>query len=150
HADGDRKNYPEAMQAVQKLVALDRDAAEDGDVVQLITAAAEGPPDSSDPAFELMEKDLGARGVDLLFDLSQTRGVSQKVLARVKQSLAKPDVKSQASSALSILMDMKSASGCEAKRALLTRARDDGDSRILPLLRTLTAGKGCGFLGLGD
>jgi serine/threonine-protein kinase len=150
HADGDRKNYPEAIQAVEKLVELDHDAAEDGDIVQLITAAAEGPPDSSDPAFELMEKDLGARGVDLLFDLSQTKGLSPKVLARVKQSLAKADVRSQASPALSILMDMKSASGCEAKRTLLTRARDEGDSRILPVLRTLMANKGCGFLGLGD
>ena len=54
------------------------------------------------------------------------------------------------SPALSIAIELRSASGCEAKRAVLPRAKEQGDARVLGSLRTLQSPRGCGFLGLGD
>jgi hypothetical protein len=144
------KRGADAMRAVGKLVALNERSADDDEVVEAITAAAQGPAESSDAAFALMESGLGAKGPDLLYDLSTTKGLSPRTTARVKQTLAKADVKARMSPALSIAIDLKNASGCEAKRALLPRAKELGDTRVLGSLRSLAVPRGCGFLGLGD
>ena len=46
--------------------------------------------------------------------------------------------------------DLRAATRCEAKRAVLPRAAEEGDSRALPLLKPLLARSGCGFLGIKD
>jgi serine/threonine-protein kinase len=140
----------DAMRAVGKLVALNERAADDDDVAEAITTAAQGPAESSDAAFAMMESGLGAKGPDILYDLSTTKGLTPRTNSRIKQTLAKPDVKARMSPALAVAIDLKNATGCEAKRALLPRAKDQGDSRVLGTLRTYLAPRGCGFLGLGD
>ena len=65
-------------------------------------------------------------------------------------SLAKRSVREQASPAALVVLDLRAASGCEAKRAVLARAKEHGDARALPLLRPLTARSGCGFLAVKD
>jgi tRNA A-37 threonylcarbamoyl transferase component Bud32 len=144
------KRGADAMRAVAKLVALSERSADDDEVVEAITSAAQGPAESSDAAFALLESGLGQKGPDLLYDLSTTKGLSPRTLARVKQTLAKADVKGRMSPALSIAIDLKNAGGCETKRALLPRAKEHGDSRVLGTLRSLNVPRGCGFLGLGD
>jgi len=144
------KRGADAMRVVGKLVGQNERAAGDDEVVDAITAAAQGPAESSDAAFAMMESGLGTKGPDLLYDLSTTKGLSPRTLARVKQSLAKSEVKSHMSPALSVAIELRSATGCEAKRAVLPRAKDQGDARVLGSLRTLQAPRGCGFLGLGD
>ncbi len=138
------------MRAVGKLVALNERAADDEDVADAITAAAQGPSDSADAAFAMMEGGLGPKGPDILYDLSTTKGLTPRTNSRIKQTLAKPEVKARMSPALTVAIDIKSATGCEAKRALLPRAKEQGDSRVLGLLRSYLVPRGCGFLGLGD
>jgi serine/threonine-protein kinase len=144
------KKGAEAARAIPKLLALNERAVEDQDVEDALKAAVQGPTESADAAFALMESGLGAKGPDLLYDLSTTKGLSPKAVARVKQTLAKPDVKARMSPALAVLVDLRAATGCEAKKALLSRAKDQGDDRILAPLRAFQTPKGCGFLGLSD
>jgi eukaryotic-like serine/threonine-protein kinase len=144
------KRGVDAMRAVAKLVAVSERAVEDEDVEEAVKSAVQGPTESADAAFALLENGLGSKGPDLLFDLSTTRGLAPRALARVKQTLVKPDVKARMSPALLLIVDFRAATGCEAKRALLSRAKEQGDARLLSSLRSLQAPKGCGFLGLGD
>jgi hypothetical protein len=140
----------DAMRAVGKLVALNDRAADDDEVFDAISAAAQGPAESADAAFATMESGLGTKGPDILYDLSTTKGLTPKTVARVKQALVKADVKSRMSPALAVALEMRTTNGCEAKRALLSRAKDQGDARVLGTLRTYLAPRGCGFLGLSD
>jgi eukaryotic-like serine/threonine-protein kinase len=144
------KRGVDAVRAVGKLVGVSERAVEDQDVEDALKAAVQGPTESADAAFALMENGLGARGPDLLYDLSTTKGLSPRALARVKQTLVKPEVKARMSPALALIVEFRAATGCEAKKALLPRAKEQGDDRLLALLRTLQSPKGCGFLGLAD
>jgi serine/threonine-protein kinase len=145
------KRGADAMRAVAKLVGLNERAADEDEVMDAISSAAQGPAESADAAFALLQDaGLGAKGPDILYDLSTTKGLSPRTVTRVKQTLAKQEVKSRMSPALQIAMDLKNATGCEAKRALLPKAKDSGDARALAALRGMLAPKGCGFLGLGD
>jgi serine/threonine-protein kinase len=140
----------DAVRAVAKLVSVSERSMHDQDVEEALKAAVQGPTESADAAFTMMESGLGTKGPDLLYELSTTKGLSAKALTRAKQALAKSDVKGRMSPALSIVVEMRAATSCEAKRGLLSRAKDQGDGRVLPALRTMQTPKGCGFLGLSD
>jgi eukaryotic-like serine/threonine-protein kinase len=144
------KRGTDAVRAIPKLVAVSDRAVDDQDVEDALKAAVQGPTESADAAFALMESGLGTKGPDLLYDLSTTKGLSPKALARAKQTLVKPDVKARMSPALAVIVDLRAATGCEAKKALLQRAKEHGDERILSVLKGLQVPKGCGFLGLSD
>ncbi|HMJ53613.1 MAG TPA: serine/threonine-protein kinase [Polyangiaceae bacterium] len=144
------KRGADAMRAVAKLVAVSERAIDDQDVEEAVKTAVQGPTESADAAFTLMESGLGGKGPDLLYDLSTTKGLSSRALARVKQSLAKSEVKARMSPALALVIEFRAATSCESKKALLVRAKEQGDGRLLASLRTLQIPKGCGFLGLGD
>jgi len=144
------KRGVDAVRAVAKLVSVSERAVEDQDVEEALKAAVQGPTESADAAFALMENGLGAKGPDLLYDLSTTKGLAPKALTRVKQSLVKPDVKARMSPALAVVVELRAATSCEAKKALLSRAKEQGDERILSALKAMQVPKGCGFLGLSD
>jgi len=144
------KRGVDAVRAVAKLVSVSERAVEDQDVEEAVKAAVQGPTESADAAFALMENGLGEKGPDLLYDLSTTKGLSPKALTRVKQTLVKPDVKARMSPALAVVVELRAASGCEAKKALLSRAKEQGDERLLSALKAMQVPKGCGFLGLSD
>jgi hypothetical protein len=144
------KRGVDAVRAVAKLVSVSERAVEDQDVEEALKAAVQGPTESADAAFALMENGLGEKGPDLLYDLSTTKGLPPKALTRVKQTLVKPDVKARMSPALAVMVDLRAATGCEAKRALLSRAKEQGDERLLSALKAMQVPKGCGFLGLSD
>jgi len=69
---------------------------------------------------------------------------------RAKQSLEKPEVQTVGSDALRVALDFRDAKGCDGKHALLEHARDQGDARMLPLLKPFQATMGCGFLRRRD
>ena len=144
------KRGVDAVRAVAKLVSVSERAVEDQDVEEALKAAVQGPTESADAAFALMENGLGEKGPDLLYDLSTTKGIPPKALTRVKQTLVKPDVKARMSPALAVVVELRAATGCEAKKALLPRAKEQGDERLLSALKAMQVPKGCGFLGLSD
>jgi hypothetical protein len=144
-----QKHGPEAMSTIARLVELDNKAIDD-DVQDAIFAAAQGQADMADAAFSLMEDKLGPKGAELLYDLSTTKGVSARTVTRAKQSLAKPELRANVGPALQVALDLKSAKGCEAKRALLPRLKAEGDQRALAILKPLQDPRGCGFMGFAD
>jgi serine/threonine-protein kinase len=88
-----------------------------------------------DRAFEALEKRAGSYGVDVLYDIVQSRGLSKPAL-RATKSLARPDVAAHASPALRIALELRKAP-CDKKLELLDRAVEEGDVRALTVLETL-------------
>jgi hypothetical protein len=144
------KRGVDAMRALAKLVALEEGALQEDDSREALTAAAAGPSDASNAAFTLMESGLGSRGPDAMFDLLAQKGTPARVTQRLKLALAKPETRALMSKALALTLDFRNASGCDAKKALIPRVKEQGDGRLLPTLRSMQSPKGCGFLGLSD
>jgi serine/threonine-protein kinase len=142
------RRYAEALPAIAELAALDPGVGRDLEIIQAIVAALNDPA-TSNRATELLERDLGEAGVELLYDLT-TRQTGARWKSRLMQSLAKPEVLANASPALRVAIDLRAAKRCEAKRDLLPRVQSEGDARALTQLRALAQTQGCGFLGLGD
>ncbi len=144
------KRHVDAMHATSRLAELGEAAVNDDGVHDAFVAAVLGGDRGLDTALALVEGPLGTKGPDWLYELFTQRKLSPKLNARLKQHLAKADVRSHASPALLVALDLKSSSGCEAKKALLPKAREYGDPRSLQALQALRASNGCGFLGLHD
>jgi len=149
--------YHEALTTVRALLVAQPTAANDDEVLQLVTGvASKGQGNDDDEAFALLEGPLGASGVDALIDLTvrapgRERRDVRDLRARAAKSLAKPEVRAHASPAAAILLDFTAANGCAAKHDLLGRAKDEGDARLLPALKPLKLTRGCGgFMRAGD
>ncbi|MDB4937864.1 MAG: serine/threonine protein kinase [Labilithrix sp.] len=149
-AYGAQGKNAEAMKAVRTLLAADPTAANDDEIVQLVTnTAAKGKGTDDDEAFALLEGPLGERGVDALIDMStrapgrEGRDVRDHRL-RAAKSLAKPEVRAHASPAAALLFEFKAAQTCADKHDLLARAKDQGDARLLAALKPLKSTRGCG------
>ncbi len=140
----EEKRRVEAMRELRALLDSDRAAADDDAMARAVRAAAEDP-DAADAAFELMEGPLGKAGAELLYDLQ----TNPRVGARAQKALARPEVR-EASPAVAIAVDLRAALSCDAKRALLARAKEQGDRRVLGSLKALRHPTGCGFLRRGD
>jgi len=138
--------HAEALKATR--AALKLEPADDAVVRLVLTAATR--PDTSEEAFTLLEGPLGARGVDGLIDLSTSKTLAPAYRARASRSLARAEVRANASPAASVLLDFKAAATCPAKRDLLERAKSNGDARLLPSLKALKTPRGCGFMGMRD
>jgi eukaryotic-like serine/threonine-protein kinase len=85
-------------------------------------------PESKE-VFDALTNDLGPGGLDVLFHLMRTRGGS-KASRRASDILSKPEVMERASPELRIAFELRAAT-CPDKRALFTRAADEGDQRAL-------------------
>ncbi len=116
-------------------------------VKQAVLAAVEGGPEAAEAAFAAMEGVLGAPGADLLFELANDK--DGHLQGRAWKSLAKPSVR-RASPAIEVIVDLKAATTCAAKKAVLPRAKEVADKRALTQLKALRSTSGCGFLRRGD
>jgi serine/threonine-protein kinase len=144
-------NTHDAIREAGLWLAADPDAAADPKLQEDIRNAAVFR-DGQDEAFTLLESRMGARGVDLLFDIAYGASGRQypQAAARARHSLDVDDVRSRASPALAVLLDFREAKTCEAKRALIDRARAYGDARMASALQPYLATRGCGFFGHAD
>src|SRR5262249_39463398 len=136
-----------AMRALGRLVTLDPNATRDGEMIEALQAALDGPFEASAAAIRVAESSFGERGVEILLDCANMAGPAQQ---RCKQALSKPDVRAHASAATRLVIDLTEATDCESKHAAVLRAADDGDERALPALRALEKRFGCGRRGKYD
>jgi serine/threonine-protein kinase len=130
-------------------LALDSNAANDTELSEALRAAALGKEDA-DAALALLEGPMGPLGVDVLYDLAYGPKPLGAVTTRAKQALQSPEVRSHASEAALVALDLHAATSCEGKRAVLGRAKEAGDARASVLLTPLTYTQGCGFLRSRD
>ena len=145
------RNSLEAMHEAGVLLVLDPSAAGDVKLEEDIRNAAL-QKEAQDEAFALLESKMGTRGVDILYDIAYGASghMYQAAAARARHSLVMDDVRSHGSAALTVLLDVREAKTCDAKHALLDRARDRGDARLLFFLQQYQTTRGCGFLGVAD
>ncbi|MDP9151019.1 MAG: hypothetical protein M3O36_13900, partial [Myxococcota bacterium] len=145
------RNTHEAMQEADRWLHVAPEAAADLRLDEDIRNAAL-LKDSQDDAFALLESKMSARGIDILYDIAYGASGRQypQAALRAKHSLDLPAVRARASRALSVLLELREAKTCEQKHALLERARDHGDARLLSILQPYEATRGCGFLGRTD
>jgi serine/threonine-protein kinase len=137
----------EALRAVRVLAKRDKDAIDER-VLRIVVAAAQRG-ETLDEAFSLLEGPLGTRGVDGLIELSTSKA-ARAVRLRADRSLARAEIRANASAAASVLIDLKAAKDCQAKHDVVERAKDSGDERALPTLKALKNPRGCGFVGMRD
>jgi len=145
------RNPRDAMREAGLWLAADPGAASDVKLEEDVRNAAL-LKDAQDDAFALLESKMGARGVDVLYDIAfgASGRLYPQAATRAKHSLDLDDVRNRASPALGVLLDFKDAKTCDQKHTLLDRAREQGDARILPVLQAYQAARGCGFLGRSD
>jgi serine/threonine-protein kinase len=145
------RNTREAIREAGLWLASDAKAAADLKLQEDVRNAAL-VKDTQDDAFALLEGRMGSRGIDILYDVAYgTSGrMYPQAATRAKRSLEFEDVRARASPALAVLLDFREARTCDEKHALLERARDQGDARLLSVLQPYEASRGCGFLGRSD
>jgi serine/threonine-protein kinase len=145
------RNTREAMREAGLWLAVDVNAAADVKLQEDVRNASLFR-ESQDDAFGLLESKMGMRGIDILYDIAY--GASGRLYPqaaqRARRSLETADVRDGASPALSVLLDFRDSKTCDAKHALLERARDQADARMLAVLQPYEAARGCGFLGRTD
>jgi serine/threonine-protein kinase len=134
-----------ALREADQWLAADPAAASDRRLADDLRAAALGK-DDPEVALGLLETRLGSAGADVLYDLAYGSKNPSAVAARAHLALQSPEVRGHASPAVLISLDLRSATTCEARRALLPRAREVGDARTLTVLSAYTPTSGCGFL----
>ena len=159
YAYGAEGRYADAMRVAKALVEADPKEAGDSKVMTMVmSAAASSNAEGQDDAFALLEGPLGEKGVDALIEIAAYphQYVRRRVIkpndpaTRAEKSLANPSVLAHASTAARLLLDFKAAKGCAAKRELLDRVKDEGDARMVPILKALEPHRGCGFVGMAE
>jgi hypothetical protein len=119
---------------------MDPQAAEDsevrGNVVDLSLRVMLQPGGDADRVFEMITSKMGATGMDILYELVTTRGGS-RAAARAEELLKDPAMRARGTPALRVAYDLRAAHGCDEKKALLGRAKTDGDKRALGQLQQL-------------
>lgn len=110
---------------------------------------------TSEAALKFAASDLGAGGVDLLYDVWDSSKAVPSRAATTKQARAFLDddaVRAKASPALRLLLELGKAQkeGCASVKRWLVRAASEGDARVVPALKRFDDRRGCGFLGLSD
>lgn len=144
------QNPKEAMKEMKLLFDADPSATQDPKLVLEVRNWAINK-DTQEGAFTLMETSMGSNGPDTLYNIAYELGPSYAGAAeKAKKILRRPDVKAKASPALAVTLDLRTATKCDAKKALLVQAGQVGDNNTLSVLKQYTPTRGCGFLNARD
>lgn len=132
-----------SMAAARRLFQLAPEQAKSADLQYLVLKATEARGSPSDLAWQMLAKDMGTVGPDLLYQLTLTK---PKLVARAEQLLRDPEVQRRVSPALAIAREIRRAPSCAARLSLLDRAIAQGDDRASAALGALSTatGHGCG------
>jgi hypothetical protein len=143
-----RGESAQAFEVVSAALAADPELTSES--FAAIVRAAVDEPKTRDAALELAARQLGADGVDVLFDVwSGTTGKTPSTRA-AKKLLDEASVRAKASRAATLALTVRETKGCDAIARLLPRVAEGGDERCLKPLQRLRAKSGCGILQLAD
>jgi hypothetical protein len=138
------KNPKGAMKEAGLLFKADPSAIDDTKYLEDIRNTALRT-EASDDAFALLATGTGTQGIDVLYDIAHEQWASQYPVAsaRAQKLLGKADIRARASVPLSVAIDLRLATTCDAKKALLPRAKESGDFRTAILLRSYLSTRSC-------
>lgn len=142
-------NQIASMSAASRLLDAAPSTVTDPELRQAILMAANGSPNASAAAFDIMSAKMGSRGPDLMYELLIAPNMGKLPKEQAQSLLRSEAVRELATPALLIAFDLRTALPC-ARKALFERAREEGDARAVAYLRPLTVTTGCGFLRRGD
>ncbi len=86
----------------------------------------------------------GPLGPDLLYDFANDKKTQPELAKLSDELLLNKQVRPKASPALAIVLDLRDATTCEARRTLLEKAPEVGDRRMLSLAVGYVKKTGCG------
>ena len=128
------KDWALGARAVVALARLDPTFIDGEGVREQVVVVAAGighevKSDLADAAFNALTSSLGSTGLDVLYELALSRG-GTRAGQRARAILIRPGVRERVSPALRVAFDFF-VSNCAARRALLERAVEQGDRRVL-------------------
>jgi hypothetical protein len=94
--------------------------------------------------FGLLATLPGPLGPDLLYEFSSDKKTQPGLVKYAEQLLVNKQVRPKASPALSVLLDLRDATTCEQRKAILEKATEVGDRRMLMAAAGLAKKTGCG------
>jgi len=139
----------EALVTSRRIFELSEASMKDAELQTVVKRGASGQPATSDLALDIMAASMGSTGPDLLFELSNAKGVAPRVRTKAAELTKSDGVKKLATPALRVAIDLRDRGGCD-RAALFAEAEKSGDSRSLSFLTPLQARKGCGLFRLSD
>jgi serine/threonine-protein kinase len=126
--------FGQVVDAVVRALALNPKMVDDGEIATLLWQAVQ-KRESRQKAFSLLRGPMGAKGADIAYDLVTTSGIQDSVKNQADKLLTGKAFDAAASDALKVAVALRTADDCEAQKALLPRARAQGDSRSARILR---------------
>jgi hypothetical protein len=145
----DAKRYQQAVNALSSALKVDPALNTNDKVSSLLFTTAQTKA-GGDPTFALLEGAMGARGADIIYDISVHQAIKPTVKVRAEKYLKSKAFDRASSPELNIAVALRFAERCEQKHALLLRAKNVGDMRSLRYLEPLTKVQGCGASGKSD
>ena len=101
-------------------------------------------PDTAREVFGLFATLPGPLGPDLLYEFSTDKKTQPELAKLSEQLLLNKEVRTKASPALALLLDLRDTTTCEARLPLLEKAPEVGDRRMLSLAVSYIKKAGCG------
>ncbi len=144
-----KQSYAAALDTMRHLFTAAPKEAADKDVQQTLLRIANGPVGVATIALEIMEKNMGSEGPDLLYELLIAPGVGKFPKTKATTLLGSKTIKTTANPAVLVAFKLRSQTGCP-NAALLKSAAAEGDGRSLALLKAIVTPQKCGFLGMKD
>jgi len=136
--------HQETMRAVLRHLSLAPEDTEDPDMHRFLLLAANGELEPARRAVNVMANQLGTTGPDLLYRLVISEGVGSYPKRLAVEQLKTERVRSQASPALRVALDLRALKKCERKD-LIKRASAEGDARAMEYLQPLTRNARCPY-----
>jgi hypothetical protein len=134
----------EAVALLSRLLLRHPELSSDERVARALSLTARSDQKSvGDESFALLEGPLGERGAEILYDLSLSRDVSERVRRRADDWLRSKDFDRTSSPALYSAVRLRHAKTCEQKHNLLELAGNVGGKRTLDYLRELSTRTTC-------
>ncbi|WP_437283349.1 hypothetical protein WME90_23060 [Sorangium sp. So ce375] len=144
-AQGREKALAAALVTAKRLFEIAPEEAGNDEFKQLVLRAANGTPDVALTAFDLMSKHMGSRGPDLLYEVVTAPKFGDWPRDHASTLLIESSVRQLASPALIVADDLRRLTDCPTK-AMIARAREEGDIRALHYIKALGTPQRCGVL----
>jgi hypothetical protein len=146
------RDWAGMLDAYEAVLDKEPNLVTDGELIGDIHKAA-FEPTMSTGALRFSAERLQEKGADLVYDAwaSAASGRGAQVDTKAaKKFLDSAALRSRASKALLVALELSDARGCSDYRRTLPKVISDGDERCLRTLRRLSHDRGCGLFGLGD
>ena len=138
-----RGQFTKGMRAYQTAMELDSSLKFD-EILQRDVRVAAKEDASAEAALRVASRFLESAGADILYDVWVSTAQKTPTTQLAKQMVYDATVRSKASPALDVALDLRAAEKCHQYESLLSRVILYGDRRVVRLVKPLQLKGGCG------